>query len=196
MKKITIFLALTASATGCTSNTSEHADEIYSREINELVEFEITNNTPDNTLRSHWELLDKTNKIRFSSRYAMDADKAAIEIERKMLATPITTSISATEYERRITEIQHQTASRVVILATVRNISKIPEGSTPTEVQELERKEGVQFKYILEEGRDGWKISEKWYLTKGINGYKDPEWIMYHPDQYTPYPSTVWSIYN
>jgi len=62
--------------------------------------------------------------------------------------------------EREIVEIKNESATRAVVVAKIRNVTPIPPGVDFTDWEKELRQYGLEVRYIVEKGPDGWNLTQ------------------------------------
>jgi hypothetical protein len=128
--------------------------------------------TPEDAVKSYWAVKDwsqRTHEVLAAQR------KERAYVERRFLdsVSEVTTGETLRwfqdlkpsrpdEISRTILSTTFDAQERAHVAANVRNVSPIPPGANPTQM-ELERKaKGKNVTYVLVRSTDGWKIGEVW----------------------------------
>lgn len=143
--------------------------------------------TPDRALQSYWRVLDfpseKPEMKAVTAAYRrMQLPQRAAAWRRVtdgvVLADKAdTASYPDQVYEREIVEVKAESETRSVIIARMRNVTPVPTGSVVSETEARMRTEGETFRYILEKGSNGWRVTQaqrKDYIGDGWRNYFEP----------------------
>jgi hypothetical protein len=68
---------------------------------------------------------------------------------------------------REIVATTFQGADRAEVLVNIKNVTPIPAGARPSQLDMETRLKGKNFKYIVVRDDDGWKIAEVWAVEVG-----------------------------
>lgn len=90
-------------------------------------------------------------------------------------------------FAREIEEVKIESETRAVVFARIKNITPVPSGAEPTELDKKWRAGGFKYKYVVEKTADGWKVTQAF----GALG-DSPDWQKaYQPADKPDYPSFV-----
>lgn len=123
--------------------------------------------TPEAALRSYWRMQDALDSIAAgmvtgpgagdpfaATRRAYEQTVAGRAAE--VLAAPFVRQT----YAREVEAVDMAGPSQALVMTVIRNSTPLPEGTALTHEQEELRKQGQQFRYVLEREGDAWRITQ------------------------------------
>lgn len=162
-----VSVVLVISACGNDATVESIAAEASSTSDIEVIEPpQLDFSSPDRSVRTYWQVQDYARQAQEAVRVvAMTAPEYALiqELELAVVAGDARRAREMpyreiNEMAREIVEVQQQTDTRAVVIARLRNISPIPEGSLVTARSAELRRDGEVVRYIVEQFADGWKV--------------------------------------
>lgn len=162
---------------------SKNDPQIQSQKSAPVAKVPVDTSTPDKTLKSYWAVSDLVRNKKyeiyrqfFEKFTGADADMSAVTINALAKESAVNPGPLDT-FSRDILEVKVESESRAVIIAVIKNSTPIPSGAELTSWDEKRRINGDRYRYILEKGQFGWRISEVW----GWSIYPDPDWEKIRP---------------
>ena len=157
-------------------------------------DFEVNTTSPDQALKTWWRYLDTKEAVELA-RCQSFAQKDADEFHLDSVSTGAvkqSVNSSRTEcwrsvYDREILEVKQETETRAIALAMITNAT--PSSAEGTSDQQVARKMGTHFKYLIEKTDGGWKVAQVYRHDESNVLSGDDEW----EKQYTPYVETLQS---
>lgn len=166
MKKATLAAVLSIALAACGTEGTPGAGATRSSAPTVSVQTDLS--TPDKAIKSYWSTVDAVRV----AEHAFSADKRP---EYEALNAPLmdlfTADVRASmdrgmdepdTFSRDIISIDVETESRAVVVARIRNTSPIPQGAELTRYDEDARRNGDQYKYVLEQDDEEWRVAEIW----------------------------------
>lgn len=160
-----ILAGLCASALAACQPGSRHASPASPRPAAPKVDL----STPERALESYWA---RQGWYRGLAHDAFDQAKRKLPAAREVYGAVATgnelklqTSFAQYPHEvldRKIEGTRHETESRAVLLARLRNVTPVPEGAKPAPWEVERREKGAVFRYVLEKEPAGWKVAQIW----------------------------------
>lgn len=138
--------------------------------------------SPDNAVKSWWELNDAIDKAENEECKNGDPRLATIQAARRNLATGNTKEFFQKRpncllenFDRTIERASVETETRAVVIANIKNTTKIPEDSVLSKYSKDYVENGINYKYILTRESDKWYVDEVYeYSTTNVLLKKDP----------------------
>ncbi|WKL15960.1 hypothetical protein QYQ99_27240 [Comamonas testosteroni] len=193
MKRYFALLAACVSLSACISEDGPQKNEqiganAASKESMSEAPPVIDISSPDKALKSYWAVVDW--KRQLTARQHKDIlqskqTKLMDETYSKVTSPEISSRQRNHEvqtFDREIAEAKVETETRAVIHAVIKNSTPIPEGAEVTKSDRDRREQGNRFRYVLERGQDGWRVSEVWEYSL----YHDNKWRKEYPSSTTP----------
>jgi hypothetical protein len=123
--------------------------------------------TPEAAVRSYWRMQDALDSVAAAivtgpaERDPFAATRRAYEQTvagraREVLAAPFVRQT----YAREVEAVDLAGPGRAQVMALIRNTTPLAEGVSLTHEQQELREEGQQFRYLLEQGGDAWRITQ------------------------------------
>lgn len=129
-------------------------------------------NSPDNAVKSWWALNDAVDK------YVNENCKRQANKVSEDRAARISISFGSTKeffqkaddciletYDRTIERASVETDTRAVVMANIKNSTKIPEGASLSNHSKDEVEKGISYKYVLTRDSDKWYVDEVYYYS-------------------------------
>lgn len=129
-------------------------------------------NSPDNAVKSWWALNDAVDK------YVNENCKRQANKVSEDRAARISISFGSTKeffqkaddciletYDRSIERASVETDTRAVVMANIKNSTKIPEGASLSKHSKDEVEKGISYKYVLTRDSDKWFVDEVYYYS-------------------------------
>lgn len=129
-------------------------------------------NSPDNAVKSWWALNDAVNK--FSNEHCVNKTWKVAEVD----ASYVSLSAGNTKeffqshdeciletYDRTIERASVETDTRAVVMANIKNSTKLPEGVHLANSSKEDVEKGVNYKYVLARESDKWYVDEVYYYS-------------------------------
>ncbi len=154
---------------------------------------EIDMTTPDRALKSYWKVQDQIRAAYFEHDKAQLSAYHRIQAPAERVMTGAAFNgiklkpVEFSTFIRDIIDVNVESESRAVIIASIKNSTPIPAGAELSKYDEKSRNEGEKYKYVLEKSPPGWQIAEIWdfktYTTP-------PDWSRMIPGDGKPFVST------
>ncbi len=150
--------------------------------------------TPDKALKSYWAVRDsiraKKHELYINTRSDFESiEKQIGDVAEGEIARNFSFSISPFEtFTRDLIDVKVESESRAVIVVVIKNSTPIPAGGEMSTYTEKSRRDGDRYRYILERGQSGWRVSEiwEWSTYQPANDWKK-KW----PDDGKPYVASL-----
>lgn len=157
-------------------------------------DFEINTTSPDQALKTWWRYLDTKDAVELA-RCQSFAQKDADGFDLASVSTDaVAQSVNSSRtlcwrsvYDREILQVKQETDTRAIAFAKI--INATPSSAEGTSDQQLARKMGAHFKYLIEKTDGGWKVAQVYRHDESNALSGDDEW----EKQYTPYVETLQS---
>lgn len=134
--------------------------------------------TPEDCLKSYWALKEWSRTTHGS--LAKELKGPQVEAERLFLESLGEVTAGETlrwfrEMEQPIPDLMSRTIvatsfegpNTAQVLVNIKNVTPIPSGARPSQMDMERRLKGKNFKYVVTRGDGGWKISEVWVDEPG-----------------------------
>ena len=145
--------------------------------------------TPDKALKTYWAVRDSVG-VKLTEEYTMTADRAKVAqsqlgmvVDAPLLKSLTAFNLTPETFSRDILEVKVESESRAVIVAVIKNTTPLPAGGEMSKFDEERRRDGERYRYVLEKGQTGWRVSEIW----GWDTYPSPGYSKKHPRDGKPY---------
>lgn len=167
MNRFPVAIALLLALAACDKKTAEvtSAPSVSNSVPKEKLAVDLS--TPDSALKSWWRYQDERTARSFEEckdylkRHEGETKGYAVYIQGTMLEKlSEKRGCTLLRYARDIQEVKVETETRAVAFAMIHNVTPIPEGAVPDELDGKWRKEGRSFKYLLEKKNGLWLISQ------------------------------------
>lgn len=123
--------------------------------------------TPEAALRSYWRMQDALDSVAASivtgpaegdpfAAVRRAYEQTVAGRAREVLASPFVRQT----YVREVEAVDMAGPSRALVMTVVRNTTPLPAGTALTIEQQELRGEGQQFRYLLEQEGDAWRITQ------------------------------------
>lgn len=138
--------------------------------------------SPDNSVKSWWALNDAIAKEYNEECKRGDPRSEAFQAARRALATggtkeyfQKTNNCRLSEYDRTIERASVETETRAVVLANIKNATRLPDGVSLSKYAKENVEKGLSYKYVLARESDKWYVDEV-YVYDSTNVYlkRDP----------------------
>jgi hypothetical protein len=187
---------------GCDSNGAPSVND-PKPSIASAPQITLENSSPDAALKSWWkyidfrmkEEVDRCNflKAQGKPKHESLVTKVAVADVRAYLTT-MRDECEGDVVKREIDEVKVETDTRAVAVARIYNASPIPPGVTPSVHEEKQRKEGFQYRYLLEKEDSFWKVSQVYEFNRYRSSASDPMWKPLAKEHTPSYPSFLFGV--
>ncbi|MFZ6721719.1 hypothetical protein [Undibacterium sp. Ji49W] len=155
----------TAPATAAPASSAPAPAPTKAAEV-ETVQLDMS--TPDRALKSYWQVRDQ---IRTKDTLLQNARLQESIDQQKQLPDVATSALTANwksklwtpeTFTRDIMEVKLESESRAIIIVNMKNSTPIPAGAEIEKIEENYRRNGENYRYVLEKDQQGWKVAEIW----------------------------------
>lgn len=167
---VTVILAITSLLSACGKNESpQQSTTVLSNVVKPKTTLDINNSSPDNAVKSWWAYLDFQEKEVQEDCMRPEAgtvfkhpeylSKVAQE-ELLKVTSPKAIPCELNTYARDIQEVKIESETRAIVFANIKNSTTIPVGAVVSDLEKKWRENGFKYKYLVEKGSLGWKVSQ------------------------------------
>lgn len=140
--------------------------------------------SPDNAVKSWWALTDAIAKLENDECNRESSRQTSVRHARRQLAAGNTKeyfqqkpSCRIESFDRSIERASVETETRAVVIANIKNSTKLPEGLALSKFSKEYVENGVNYKYVLTRESSNWYIEEVYkYNSTNLSLKKDP-WV-------------------
>lgn len=129
-------------------------------------------NSPDNAVKSWWALNDAVQQFVNEGCKRNDWRNEAIVLARLSISAGGTKEFFQAPddcildtFDRKIERASVETDTRAVVMANIKNNTKLPEGVSLANSSKEDVEKGISYKYVLARESDKWYVDEVYYYS-------------------------------